>query len=151
VRALAPLHGGEAAVDSPGLGRGSTFSIHLPIATGAISEVEPAPEAAAPPFVARHILIVEDGADNREALAELLITCGHRVDEAMDGEQGIERALAVRPEVALVDIGLPRADGYEVARQIRAALGSAISLIALTGYGQPDDRARALAAGFDPT
>ena len=149
VRALARLHGGEAAVDSPGLGRGSTFSIHLPIATGAIIEVEPAPEAAAPPFVARHILIVEDGADNREALAELLITCGHRVDEAMDGEQGIERALAVRPEVALVDIGLPRADGYEVARQIRAALGSAISLIALTGYGQPDDRARALAAGFD--
>ena len=67
----------------------------------------------------------------------------------MDGEQGVERAITAHPEVALVDIGLPRLDGYEVARRIRAAGGSDIFLVALTGYGQPEDRTRAAAAGFD--
>jgi CheY-like chemotaxis protein len=105
----------------------------------------PSPVAPTP----RHILIVEDGADNRESLQELLESQGHRVDTAIDGERGVEQALAGRPEVALVDIGLPRLDGYEVARRIRGAMGSKIFLIALTGYGQPDDRARAAAAGFD--
>ena len=74
--------------------------------------------APSPP---RHILIVEDGDDNRESLQELLESHGHRVDTAVDGEQGVERAIAGHPEVALVDIGLPRLDGYEVARRIRAA------------------------------
>ena len=67
----------------------------------------------------------------------------------MDGEQGVARAIAAHPDVALVDIGLPRLDGYEVARRIRAAGGSDIFLVALTGYGQPEDRTRAAAAGFD--
>ena len=102
--------------------------------------------APSPP---RHILIVEDSDDNRESLQELLESEGHRVDTAMDGEQGVERAIAAHPEVALVDIGLPRLDGYEVARRIRAAGGSDIFLVALTGYGQPEDRTRAAAAGFD--
>ena len=101
------------------------------------------------PLPPRHILIVEDSADNRESLQELLESQGHRVDTAMDGEQGVERAIAAHPEVALVDIGLPRLDGYEVARRIRAAGGSDIFLVALTGYGQPEDRTRAAAAGFD--
>jgi CheY-like chemotaxis protein len=102
--------------------------------------------APSPP---RHILIVEDSDDNRDSLQELLESQGHRVDTAMDGEQGVERAIAGHPEVALVDIGLPRLDGYEVARRIRAAGGSDIFLVALTGYGQPEDRTRAVAAGFD--
>lgn len=109
----------------------------------------PAPDAAPMPMTPRHILIVEDGADNRESLQELLEAQGHRVDTAIDGEREVEQALAKRPEVALVDIGLPRVDGYEMARRIRGAMGSTIFLIALTGYGQPDDRARAAAAGFD--
>ena len=151
VRALARLHGGDVAVTSEGLGRGSEFVVRLPHAPGARVEAGVAGGVAASPVATtpRHILIVEDGADNRESLQELLEAQGHKVDTAIDGERGVEQALAGRPEVALVDIGLPRLDGYEVARRIRGAMGSKIFLIALTGYGQPDDRARAAAAGFD--
>ena len=95
------------------------------------------------------MLIVEDSADIRESLQELLEALGHRVEAAADGEQALARALAQRPDVALVDIGLPRIDGYEVARRMRQALGTDVLLLALTGYGQPEDRARAAEAGFD--
>jgi CheY-like chemotaxis protein len=150
VRALVRLHGGEVVASSAGAGRGTEFAVRLPAvldAVGLIAESHAASvEAPLPP---RHILIVEDSDDNRESLQELLESEGHRVDTAMDGEQGVERAIAAHPEVALVDIGLPRLDGYEVARRIRAAGGSDIFLVALTGYGQPEDRTRAAAAGFD--
>jgi len=95
------------------------------------------------------VLIVEDNADARRVMCKLLQLWGHQVDVAEDGPRGIEVACRVRPEIALVDVGLPRVDGYEVARQVRACLGDSIRLIALTGYGQPEDRARALDAGFD--
>jgi CheY-like chemotaxis protein len=80
-----------------------------------------------------------------------LLECdGHRVEVAEDGPQGVEKTLALRPDVALVDIGLPGLDGYEVARRVRAAPGGTdILLIAVTGYGQPEDRRRTLEAGFD--
>jgi signal transduction histidine kinase/ActR/RegA family two-component response regulator len=149
VRALARLHGGEVIAASAGPGRGTEFTFRLPGAPDAMARFvgpQKAPGAAPPP---RHILIVEDSADNRESLQELLEAQGHHVDIAIDGEQGVERAIAGRPDVALVDIGLPRLDGYEVARRIRAAGGSRILLVALTGYGQPEDRTRAVAAGFD--
>ena len=97
----------------------------------------------------RHVLLVEDSEDNREMMRELLEMEGFRVDVAADGADGIVQALALRPEIAIVDIGLPEMDGYEVARRVRAALGGGITLVALTGYGQPDDSARATAAGFD--
>jgi CheY-like chemotaxis protein len=96
-----------------------------------------------------HVLLIEDSEDNREMLRMLLELDGFRVDVAADGEQGIKQAVALRPHVALVDLGLPALDGYEVARQVRAALGPSIRLVALTGYGQPEDRARTAAAGFD--
>jgi CheY-like chemotaxis protein len=80
------------------------------------------------------------------ALVEIL---GHEVEGAADGVQGVEKALAWRPEVALIDIGLPRLDGYQVARELRAALGRDVFLIAHTAYDQPEDRRRAFAAGFD--
>jgi len=150
VRALARLHGGDVAAHSEGLGRGSEFVVRLPLAAvQRAAAPQAAPDPSPGPATPRHILIVEDGADHRESLQELLEAQGHRVDTAIDGERGVEQALTVRPEVALVDIGLPRLDGYEVARRIRGAMGSKIFLIALTGYGQPDDRARAAAAGFD--
>ena len=97
----------------------------------------------------RHVLLIEDSEDNREMMRELLEMEGFRVDVACDGADGIQRALALRPSIAIVDIGLPEMDGYEVARRVRAALGEGITLVALTGYSQPEERDRATAAGFD--
>jgi len=96
-----------------------------------------------------HVLIVEDNADGRETLCALVEILGHEVEGAADGVQGVEKALAWRPEVALIDIGLPRLDGHQVARQLRAAFGRDVFLIAHTAYDQPEDRRRAFAAGFD--
>ncbi len=155
VRSLVELHAGRVEVDSEGPGRGSTFTLRLPLTSGWERAVAPrAPSAAAAPPVAgsvqpRHVLLVEDAEDIRESLQELLSEIGHRVEAAADGEMGVKKALTSRPEVALIDIGLPRIDGYEVARRVRAALGPDILLVALTGYGQPEDAARAHAAGFD--
>jgi CheY-like chemotaxis protein len=98
----------------------------------------------------RRILLVEDDADTREALKTLLELSGHRVEVAADGGEAVAHVLANRPDVALVDIGLPEIDGNEVARRIRAHLGAAgIFLVALTGYGDETDEARSRAAGFD--
>jgi signal transduction histidine kinase/CheY-like chemotaxis protein len=149
VKRLVEMHGGSIMAMSPGPGQGSEFVVRLP----AVAAPEQ-PAASAPPNLtksrpanSRHILIVEDNADGRESLATLLRLLGHRVDVAEDGPGGVAAALALRPEVALIDIGLPKLDGYEVARQVRASLGPAVLLVALTGYGQPEDQQRALAAG----
>ena len=98
----------------------------------------------------RSVLIIDDDADNRNMLETLLQLEGHAVETASSGRQGIERMLAHPPEVALVDIGLPDLNGYQVAQQVRAAPeGSKIFLVACTGYGQSEDRAHALEAGFN--
>jgi CheY-like chemotaxis protein len=97
----------------------------------------------------RRVLVVEDNPDSRLTLCYLLKAWGFQVESASDGEEGVRRALAWRPESAVVDIGLPRLDGYEVARQVRAALDRGILLVALTGYAGEEDRRRAFAAGFD--
>ena len=96
-----------------------------------------------------HILLIEDDADARDALAALLELDGHRVSATGDGVHGVDLAKAAGPDVAVIDIGLPGLDGYEVARQIRAILGRSAVLIALTGYSLPEDRQRASDAGFD--
>ena len=101
------------------------------------------------PSLTPTILVVEDNRDIRDSLKSLLELLGHRVELAPDGVEGVRRALELRPRVALVDIGLPRLDGYQVARRLRAALGRDILLVAYTAYGDPDDRLRALQAGFD--
>ena len=98
---------------------------------------------------ARRILVVEDNADAREMLRIVLELAGHEVHEAVDGPSGLAMALDLRPDIALVDIGLPGFDGLEIARRVRIAVGASIYLVALTGYGQPDDRRLALEAGFD--
>jgi CheY-like chemotaxis protein len=97
----------------------------------------------------RRVLVVEDNPDGREMLKLLLRLCGHQVEGAKDGREGVEKALAWRPEVAVLDIGLPVLDGYEVARRVRAAVGGRVRLIALTAYGGPEDIRRAFEAGFD--
>ena len=161
VRRLVQMHGGTVTASSEGSGRGSTFEVRLP----AIPHSHPASEPAQPAPVGvaaarradagrrasqpRHILIVEDGPDARKALGRLLEIWGHRVELAEDGTRGVERAIASQPEVALIDIGLPGLNGYEVAKRVRQVLGNRIRLIALTGYGQPDDHERTRAAGFD--
>ena len=149
VRRLVELHGGTIAAVSPGAGRGSEFTVRLPAADApaAAGAGREHPAAAAGP--GRHILIVEDNRDGRESLAMLLELVGHRVAVAEDGPRGVEAALAVRPDVVLIDIGLPGLDGYGVATRVRAELGGGVLLVALTGHGQPDDRRLATEAGFD--
>jgi CheY-like chemotaxis protein len=97
----------------------------------------------------RRILLVEDNHDGRETMRILLELVGHKVTAAEDGAAALAEALTSAPEVALLDIGLPGMDGYQVARQLRYAFGRDIYLIAHTGYGRPEDRRRAFEAGFD--
>jgi CheY-like chemotaxis protein len=151
VKRLAELHGGSVAAASPGLGGGSEFTVRLPAAATAR---ETADAAAAPPAAAngpsRRVLVVEDNEDSREMLQMLLESAGHVVETSADGPSGLARLQAFKPDVALIDVGLPGLDGYALARMVRAQPDiSGIRLVALTGYGQAEDRARALAAGFD--
>jgi len=97
----------------------------------------------------RSILIIEDNSDARDALRVLLELDGHAVEAAGEGQEALELARTKDPDIALVDIGLPGIDGYEVARRVRARDARRPVLIALTGYGQPEDRRRATEAGFD--
>jgi PAS domain S-box-containing protein len=97
----------------------------------------------------RRIVLIEDNDDMRGIFLEMLEQSGHRVNGARDGEQGVACILAERPDVALIDIGLPGIDGYEVARRVRAVLGKSILLVAMTGYGEKSDRRHALSTGFD--
>jgi signal transduction histidine kinase len=148
VRELVALHQGSVTAESAGPGRGSTFTVRLPrIAPPAIeTPLSPAEPRA---VVRRRILLVEDNADSREMLKTCLEIAGHEVREAGDGPEGIRAVRELRPDVAIIDIGLPGADGYSVAREIRAMGSDGIKLVAVTGYGQEDDRRRALEAGFD--
>ena len=148
VRSLVQLHGGTVRAASAGPGHGSEFTVTLPLAPDVAARTEP-PPAAEPSFGGRRVLLVEDNVDNRNSLRELLEELGHVVAVARNGIEGVEVALATVPEVALVDIGLPELDGYQVAQRIRAGLGDRVRLIALTGYGQPEDVRRARTAGFD--
>lgn len=105
---------------------------------------------AAPPACAeRRVLLVEDNPDSRDTLRILLEAWGCRVEVAADGAAGLEKAIDWRPDVAVVDIGLPLLDGYGVARGVREALHDGVLLIALTGFAQPDDRRLAFEAGFN--
>lgn len=148
VRSLVELHGGTASVTSAGQGQGSEFLVRLPLAASApalVGDTLSAEERQRQ----RRILLVEDNSDARQALKDLLELWGHQVQVAQDGLDGVAMALEVRPELALVDIGLPGLDGYHMARELRARVGEDIRLVAITGYGGPEDRHRALQAGFD--
>ncbi len=146
VKRLVELHGGSVNAASDGSGTGAEFTVQLPLST------EPMVRDDAPRVTgssSTHIVLIEDNDDACEALATALRLDGHRVDTARTGAEGIAIVSAVGPDAVLVDIGLPDGNGFEVARQLREKLGSRFRLIALTGYGQPEDRKRSAEAGFD--
>ena len=147
VRRLAELHGGRVLAESPGRGLGSTVTVELPQCAAPTNGPAAGAEPAAPS--PRRIVLVEDSHDSRDMLRFLLEHAGHAVHEADDGPHGVEMILAVKPDIALVDVGLPGIDGYEVARRVRAQMGGAVRLVALTGYGLPEDHRRSQEAGFD--
>jgi CheY-like chemotaxis protein len=151
VRRLTELHGGSIRAASPGVGEGATFMVALPLVE-ALRETRPAEEAGHESAASRplRILVVEDNDDGRETLAMMLRLSGHQVHEADSGPGGVASMARVHPHVAIVDIGLPGFDGYEVARRARASSDTReVRLVALTGYGQDEDRRNARAAGFD--
>jgi signal transduction histidine kinase len=148
VERLAALHGGNVAAHSDGPGKGATFTISLPAAPGPAAGAKKASSARVADR--RRVLVVEDEKDVREMLKVLLESEGHEVSIAEDGVEGLAKFGSFRPDVALVDIGLPGMDGYELARQARSLPhGNRFKLVAITGYGQDKDRQRARDAGFD--
>jgi signal transduction histidine kinase/CheY-like chemotaxis protein len=149
VKHLAELQGGQAFAASNGPGQGSVFTVSLPVTeTSASAQVRP---AARPAERSRHkIVLIEDNEDARRTLMTALSMDGHEVFEAADGDAGILAVAQVNPDVAIVDVGLPGLNGYQVAQRLRARHGDDnMVLIALTGFGQPDSLRRAHEAGFD--
>ena len=154
VKYLVEMHGGTVAARSPGPGMGSEFIVRLPVAhsTGPSSDMaEPSEaEVAAGKKHALRVLVVDDNRDSADLQATLLHHNGHQVETAYDGADALKVALRFRPDVILLDIGLPEIDGYEVAYRIRQHdVLNGVVLIAMTGYGQAEDRQRSQAVGFD--
>ena len=151
-RALVDLHGGNIAVQSDGAGTGSTFTVRLPAVVAPAPPEEPREPAPVVPASTerRRVLVVDDNADALEALAEALVLLGYAPVTASDGPEALALIAATPPSIALLDVGLPGMDGYELAHRLRAVGDQdGLKLVALTGYGLAADRQRALAAGFD--
>jgi signal transduction histidine kinase/CheY-like chemotaxis protein len=147
VKKLIEMHDGTVIAHSAGLGRGSTFSITLPRCHPSAVR---APDSVVHPVPAKRILIIDDNIDGAIALAQILTMVGHECETVYSAQEGLQRAVSYRPDVVLLDIGLPVIDGYEIARRMRQNKQlNETRIIALTGYGQAEDRERALAAGFD--
>ncbi|HSY07259.1 MAG TPA: response regulator [Steroidobacteraceae bacterium] len=151
VRKLVEMHGGSVAAYSQGANSGSEFVMRLPLMMRRTQRRSAVSTAAQEGRVtSRRILVADDNADSLESLAALLRCDGHEVYTACDGEQALEQATKHRPEIALLDLGMPKLDGVQVGRKIRAEpWGRDMTLIALTGWGQDSDRKRTQAAGFD--
>jgi CheY-like chemotaxis protein len=145
-RQLIEMQDGSVSARSEGLGRGATFTLRLPVAAHAPQAALAAESAKATPL---RILIVDDNEDAADALAMLLQLEGHEVRTAYSAEFALAELPAFLPQVALLDIGLPGMTGYELAQRMRAAAGSPLHLIAVSGYGQAEDKARSQAAGFN--
>jgi len=151
VRNLVSMHGGEVSAHSDGVGLGSEFVVRLPLLKDGTHAVPPAKRESVPPGASERtrVLIVDDNADAAELLEELLKRRGYRTTVAYDGPSAIAVASSFQPDLAILDIGLPVMDGYELATQLRSLLSpNPPRLIALTGYGQEHDRQRSIEAGF---
>jgi CheY-like chemotaxis protein len=149
VKDLVALHGGRVEAHSAGLGLGSRFSVRMPLSTEQVNDqVAPLRESSRPSSGLR-VLVVDDNEDAVEMISILLKLRGHEVRVANDGMQALTIARAFAPQVAVLDLGLPLIDGYELAARLQEITPSApIRLIAVTGYGQVEDRQRTNAAGF---
>jgi signal transduction histidine kinase/ActR/RegA family two-component response regulator len=148
---LVALHGGTLTACSEGLGKGSTFRVTLPIVSEEGTEPAPALSPAREVASAKlRILVADDSVDGAESLARLLIVLGHDADVAFDGQQALDLMGEHSYDAAILDIGMPHVNGYEVARRVRESeLDHRMLLVALTGWGQESDKQRALDAGFD--
>ncbi len=149
-KGLVELHGGTIAVASEGPGMGSRFSVCLPTAAVQPHAPAPAPARERPAGPPRRVLVADDNRDAADSLAALLHMAGHEVRVAYDGEAAVAEYRRFEPDVALLDIGMPKLSGYDVAGAIRGMPGGAsATLVAITGWGQTKDRSTAIAAGFD--
>ncbi|MBI5617914.1 MAG: PAS domain-containing protein [Gammaproteobacteria bacterium] len=149
VQRLVALHGGSVVATSAGPGRGSTFTVRLPVLPDTLPDEAPRAAIASPPASARRILIADDSRDSAEALATLLRLAGNEVHVAYDGRAAVEAAARLAPDVVVLDIAMPELDGYDACRLIREhAGGNAPILIALTGWGQEEVKRRVQDAGF---
>jgi signal transduction histidine kinase len=148
VKTLVELHGGHVTAHSVGLGQGSTFTVSLPLVATPRKNQGPAQRGAAPMVRAR-VLVVDDNRDSAESLAEVLRMMGADATVAQNGHEALAMAERDPPALVLLDIGLPGMDGYETARRLRSQAKPPLRLVALTGYGSPQDRERSMAAGFD--
>jgi signal transduction histidine kinase/ActR/RegA family two-component response regulator len=145
---LMSLHGGsiEAASDGPGLG--STFTVRMPVVHDRAAPAPPRP-GQGPHATARSVLVIDDNADAANTTAMLVETLGGSCEVAYDGASGFAKALVLRPDVILLDIGMPGMDGYQTCRKIRSALGQEVVIVAVTGWGQEQDKDEAYRAGFN--
>jgi CheY-like chemotaxis protein len=145
------MHGGTVTAHSDGPGTGAEFVVRLPALVEDEAPGEPVAERTAPePAVKRRILVVDDNVDSATTLAMLLSMHGNEVDVAFDGAQAIESANRMRPDVILLDLGMPKMNGYDACRRIREKPWSRNTLlVAVTGWGQENDRRRTSEAGFD--
>ena len=146
-RSLTELHGGRIRYEA-GQPTGSRFIVSLPLASASAPAEAPSAPVAELSITPRRVLLVDDNADGLEMMRVALQSTGHSVTAVSDGNAAVTTAAAIRPDVAILDIGLPGMDGYQLARVLRAE-HPRVRLIALTGYGQETDAAHALAAGFD--
>ena len=150
VKRLAELHGGSVSAASAGAGRGSTFTVRLPALPEHAADLASGPPPPPEPRGPLKILVADDNADSADSLALMLGILGHEVRTAGDGEVAVALAEAFRPDVILTDIGMPKLNGYDVARLVRQMPWAAGTVVAaLTGWGQDDDKQRSLAAGVD--
>ena len=152
VKSVVELHGGSVEARSAGLGHGSEFMLRVPVEQHGRRTVRVGADAdgLSKAAVARTVLVADDNRDAAESLAFFLQVAGHIVNTAFDGEQAFEMAERIRPDITFLDLGMPKMNGYEVCRRIRATdWGKQIILIAQTGWGQEEDKRRTRAAGFD--
>jgi two-component system CheB/CheR fusion protein len=151
VQGIVALHGGHVEARSPGPGQGSEFIVRLPLPTlrQAVQEEKTVQSKQALPEPGVRVLVADDNRDAADSLRRILVLYGYEVQVAYDGTEAIDLGESFRPRVAVLDIGMPGANGFDVARHMRQRRGDEVKLIALTGWGQEGDRRRAMEAGFD--